>query len=346
MLPANSRLRFDVPLRPALGSTFQPTGFPDIGAGLFDVFNDDGTTTPGLLVESVQSMANRLEAAAWDPATQQPVDLIADLPYVRVHRAAAPEEFLTSSRLEAHRLTSAFVRTSTLDGTPMLDVITQRLGLENDKPLNFRAMADALTALDPFVLLHGVFFNQKEWVGQPRFTRAVSAVIEAHDVRRAVSGGRKSDHVRHSLGDQSEGAGGTSEGYGSIPFHRVEWTARDIRAMFSIDLALLRSYGLGPERTELLATLAMWEIRSFLDNGLRLRTACDLDLAGKPTSNTGYDLPETEELAARITELLPHATGPLEQTGPITVLWAGETPKSKAKKAKEKTEGDAAGGDQ
>lgn len=336
MLPTDSRLRFEVPLRPALGSTFQPTGFPDIGAATFDTFNDDGTTTPGLLVESAQSMANRLEAAAWNPAAQQPDDLIADLPYIRVHRATAPEEFLTSSRLEAHRLTSAFVRTSTLDGTEMIDVITQRLGLENDKPLNFPAMADALMTLDPFVLLHGVFFNHSSWWGQPRFTRAVSAVIEAHDVRRAVSGGRKSDHVRHNLGDQEGGSGGTSDGYGSVPFHRVEWTARDIRAMFSIDLALLRSYGLGPERTELLAALAMWEIRGFLQDGLRLRTACDLDLAGKPTSSTDYDLPTTEELTHRITELLPHALDALPRPGAITVLWGGEKPK--AKKGKNKTE--------
>ncbi|WP_164990903.1 type I-U CRISPR-associated RAMP protein Csb1/Cas7u [Streptomyces sp. GZWMJZ-114] len=265
------RIRFEVPLRPAFGSTFQPTGFPDIGAGTFDTFTDDGSTTPSLLVDSVQSMANRLEATAWDHSAQQPVDLVADLPYIRVHRASAPEEFLTSSRLEAHRIASAFVREATLDGTKMLDLMTSRLGLENDKPLNFPAMADALMGLDPFVLLHGTFFNNKAWWGQPRFTRAVSAVIEAHDVRRAVSGGRKSDSVRHALGDQSEGAGGTSEGYGSVPFHRVEWTAREIRAMFAIDTALLRSYGLGEPRTALLTTLALWEIRSFLDGGLWLR---------------------------------------------------------------------------
>ncbi|MBQ0971842.1 type I-G CRISPR-associated RAMP protein Csb1/Cas7g [Streptomyces griseoincarnatus] len=322
------RIRFEVPLRPAFGSTFQPTGFPDIGAGTFDTFTDDGSTTPSLLVESVQSMANRLEATAWDHGAQQPVDLIADLPYIRVHRASAPEEFLTSSRLEAHRIASAFVREATLDGTKMLDLITSRLGLENDKPLNFPAMADALMGLDPFVLLHGTFFNNKAWWGQPRFTRAVSAVIEAHDVRRAVSGGRKSDSVRHALGDQSEGAGGTSEGYGSVPFHRVEWTAREIRAMFAIDTALLRSYGLGEPRTALLTTLALWEIRSFLDGGLRLRTACDLEPVAKPTGNAG-DLPERDELTARIAELLPKVTADLPTHGALTVLWNGAKPKKK-----------------
>jgi CRISPR-associated protein Csb1 len=321
------RIRFEVPLRPALGSTFQPTGFPDIGAGTFDTLSDDGSTTPCLLVESVQSMANRLEATAWDAGARRPVALVADLPYVRVHRASAPEEFLTSSRLEAHRLASAFVREAALDGTKMLDVITERLGLANDKPLNFPAMADALMGLDPFVLLHGTFFNHKAWFGQPRFTRAVSAVIEAYDVRRAVSGGRKSDSVRHALGDQADG-GGTSEGYGSVPFHRVEWTAREIRAMFAVDTSLLRSYGLGETRTELLTTLALWEIRTFLDGGLRLRTACDLERTAEPTGNAG-PLPARAELADCIADLIPQVVGELPAKGALTVLWNGEKPSKK-----------------
>ena len=106
------RLRFETRLRPALGSVFQPTGFPDIGAAKFERFTEDGELQEALLVESVQSMANRLEATAWDSAANQPVELLAPLPYVRVHRKQAPEEFLTSSRLEAHRLASAFIRES------------------------------------------------------------------------------------------------------------------------------------------------------------------------------------------------------------------------------------------
>jgi CRISPR-associated protein Csb1 len=319
------RFRVTVPLRPALGSTFQPTGFPDIGAGTFDTFDEKGETVPSLLVESVQSMANRLEATAWDPAALEPVGLLRDLPYVRVERASAPGEFLTASRLEAHRLASAFVREATLDGVPMLGVIAERLGLAPDTPLNYPAMARAIAHLDPFVLLHGTFFNHKAWTGQPRFMRAVSAVVEAHDVRRAVSGGRKSDLVRHSVNDR--GDGGTSEGYGSVPFHRVEWTARAIEAKFSVDLALLRSYGLGPTATELLATIALWEIRGFLDTGLRLRTACDLE---EDDNHGGIPetLPGRDALARRIGDLLPDAFGTEAPTGALTVLWPAGKPKA------------------
>ena len=315
VIPAH-RLRYAAELRPALGSAFQPTGFPDIGAAKFERFTPDGSAQDMLLVESVQSMANRLEATAWDRATHQPTELFADLAYVRVHRTASPSEYLTSSREEAHRLASAFVRDSELDDTPMLHVTAARLGLAKDTPLDYPRMAAELLRLDPFCLIHGVFFNQKAWFGQPRFPRAVSAVIEAYDVRQAVSGGRKSDHVRHQL-DKDGNGGGTSEGYGSVPFHRIEWTAREIRAMFSVDVELLRSYGLSDQITELLTLIALWEIRSLLSRGLRLRTACDLEVAEGPEG-----LPELDDLTGRIQALIAGNRDTLGD-GALTVLWKG-----------------------
>ncbi|OPG09290.1 type I-U CRISPR-associated RAMP protein Csb1/Cas7u [Microbispora sp. GKU 823] len=308
MIPLDRpRLRFTADLQPLLGSTFQATNFPDIGSAKFQRAQGGDS----LLVESVQSMANRLEGMAWDRASHRPVPLIEALPYVRVHRRDDPEVYLTSSREEAHRLASAFVREATLDGTPMMDVIRDRLGLVKDTPLDYPLMARAVLGLDPFCLLHGVFFSRKEWLGQPRFTRAVSAVIEAYDVREVVSGGRKADHVRHQLGE----GGGTSEGYGSVPFHRVEWNAGEIKAMFVVDVDLLASYGLGPEITELLVLTALWEIRTLLSRGLRLRTACDLEVVEEPK-----DLPQQAELETRISELIA-ATG--VSADPITVLWKG-----------------------
>lgn len=322
------RLRFTARLEPALGSAFQPTGFPDIGAAKFETQDDQGVRHDNLLVESAQSMANRLEAVAWDAGAQEPAELIAALAYVRVVRAGSPEEFLTSSRLEAHRLASAFVRDSTLDGKLMLGVIGERLGLAKDTPLNYPHMARAVLQLDPFALIHGVFFSHKEWLGQPKFPRAVSSVIEAYDVKPLMSGGRKADVVRHQL-DKDEEGGGTSEGYGSIPFHRIEWTAREISAKFSVDVELLRSYGLGDEMTELLTALALWEIRGFLTSGLRLRTACDLEVIETPK-----ELPEQDELTSRIAELIHSQSDLLGPAGPLNVQW--QSGKTKPKKTQEK----------
>jgi CRISPR-associated protein Csb1 len=316
-----SRLIYDAELTPVLGSAFQPTGFPDIGTATFTRYEQD-EEIPALLVESVQSMANRLEATPWDDASNEPTAEVAGLPWVRVERDG---RFLTSSRLEAHRLASPFIRLATLNGEPMVEVIAKRLGLSADTPHDRHAMAAAVAALDPFCLLHGVFFADKKWLGQPRFTRAVSAVIEAHDVQRLDSGGRKSDRVRHQIEDKT--SGGSSEGYGSVPFHRAEWTAKKIVASFAIDVELLRSYGLPDPVTQALETLAQWEIRHLLSGGLRLRTACDLDLVHDVTARRGDALPEQDVLTQRLRELIPAGSAVFGDGKPVTVKW---TPKAKA----------------
>lgn len=69
----SSRELFDVELMPAAGSRFQPTGFPDIGAAVFQRPSGESGWVDCLLVESAQSMANRLEAVAWDETTCQAV---------------------------------------------------------------------------------------------------------------------------------------------------------------------------------------------------------------------------------------------------------------------------------
>ena len=92
-----------VPMRPISGSRFQPTGFPDLGPATFQRPMADGSTQQCVLVESNQSMANRLEGTLWSEGDQAPVDLISDLPWVRV-TAADDGRYVTSSRTEAHRL--------------------------------------------------------------------------------------------------------------------------------------------------------------------------------------------------------------------------------------------------
>ncbi len=65
------RLSFDVELAPLLGSTFQPTGFPDVGPATFIRF--EVARRCNACLESLQSMANRLEATAWDAGRDLPV---------------------------------------------------------------------------------------------------------------------------------------------------------------------------------------------------------------------------------------------------------------------------------
>lgn len=319
------RQLFDIELQPVAGTRFQPTGFPDLGPALFERPVRNGATVEwvtSLIVESAQSMANRLEAVGWDEGAQAPVRTLADLPYVRV---VAPDDhrYLTSSRTEAHRLASAFIKDSFLAGTSMRDVIRERLDLRDDTPLAPRDIARAVFALDPMCLLHGVFFAEsaKVWPGQPRIARAITGFIEAIDVRAANSGGVKRDKVRHQIGEESSGA---AEGYGSIPYHRTEYTAGRITASFCIDRAQISSYGLGETATALLEAIARWEIRGLLDGGLRLRTACDLEATEDDVRDRGgTPLPPIADLEADIRRLVPDCTDLLGDGAPIEVVWGG-----------------------
>lgn len=311
-----ARLLLDVALRPAIGARFQPTGFPDIGAAEFDRPVAGGGWEKALLVESAQSMANRLESTAWDDAAAEPAPLFAGLPYVRV--VSADGTYLTSSRTEAHRLAAAFVKDATVDGRSLKTIIAERLGLKDDTPIPPAQVARAVFALDPFCLLHGVFFADKDWPGQPKIARAVTGFVEALDVRRADSGGVKKDHVRHSLGDA---VGGTAEGYGNVPFHRTEWTARAIVASFSLDLRQLQAYGLGDAATELLRSIALWEVRTLVEDGLRLRTACDLVPADDLTE---LGLPELPALEKAITATKADCADLLGTGAPLVATWASQ----------------------
>lgn len=286
------RLVVEADLTPLVGSTFQPTGFPDLGAARFRL--PDGRDA--LIVESVQSLTNHFEALGWDAAQQEPIPLLASLPYVRVvHTDDA--RFLTSSRLEPHRLASAYVRDATIDREEGTAWIAARLGLEPGRPLGWPEIYSAIFQLDPLCLIHGVFFSDVKWHGNPKVRRALSAVIEARGAAPVISGGLKRDDVQIK---SAEGRG-AEEGYGFVPFGREEFVADEIKLIASVDLEQIRGYGLGEAETRLLSNLAMWELSSLLSRPLRLRTACDLEVTAVTARRPeGADLPDPHALAQEI----------------------------------------------
>lgn len=267
------RTTMTIDLTPVAGSRFQPTGFPNLGAARFDRPAGDGKWVAGLHVESPQSMANRFELTTWDVAAKEQRDALGEIPYVEV--VTADGEFLTSSRLEAHRLACAYIMdATTADGTAGSAWLETRLGLTKGAAIDHQRLAGALFDLDPLSLIHGVFFARKGWPWQPKVARAITCFIDADDVRVAASGGVKTDSVN------TEG-GATDAGYGMVPHQRTEFTAQSITAFVTIDHEQLASYGLGAQRTALLEALINFELaNTFHPDGLRLRTACDLKLVG------------------------------------------------------------------
>lgn len=288
--PHIPKLLIEARLEPLQGSRFQPTGFPDLGAAVFETRN--GTC---LLVESAQSMANRLEGVCWDLASNDLVPSLRGLPYIRIERDG---KYLTSSVTESHRINSPYI----LEGKDkrVLDMLKSEFAEMNDGPIDRQKLARVLFRLDPFTLIHGVFLAKKELAGgRLRLERALSSFIEAEGVRPAASGGVKNDHVNPS--------GDTAKGFGNVPFHREEFTAERITAYFNLDLAQIRGYGLGEKAEALLYGMALFKIRSFLDGSMRLRTACDLalDPSEKPSTHPdGLELPELSDLEAALPALI------------------------------------------
>jgi CRISPR-associated protein Csb1 len=303
-----SRTVLEFELKPIAGTLFQPTGFPDMGAAEFG--------DSSLLVESAQSMANWLESTTWDAATNDQVPELAGVPHVRV--TGSDGVFLSSSRLEAHRLASAYIMQGKVGDETGEEWLGKQFGLVKGRPLDYRAVARACFRIDPLSLVHGAFFARPKWAWQPRISRAVTSFIEAEGVKPAASGGVKRDGVINEAKD-----GVTKEGYGTVPHHRVEYTAGKITAYFTIDHAQFRSYGLSDPATSLLEALADFEIATLLDNGLRLRTRCDLVVK----SVTRGDRPDAAEAAARIKQFAAECG---DELGPVTeVIWSESARRAK-----------------
>jgi CRISPR-associated protein Csb1 len=284
------RLLLEATLKPLQGERFQSTGFADLGPARYSLPNG----TEKLLVESAQSVANRLEMAIWDEANDDLIAELKGLPYILVKRDG---KNFTNSILEAHRINSPYILKGK-DKTVFDRLKKDAAGLQSG-PVKLRDLAAVVFKYDANAILHGVFLAEKELAGgRLRLARALSGFIEATDVLVAESGGVKNDRVDPS--------GDTKQGFGNVPFHRTEFVANEVKAFFNLDLALLRGYGLGADATQLLIALSLLKIRRFLHAGLRLRSACDLEVAGELTVKRPADfiVPSEAELLMECTRLI------------------------------------------
>lgn len=315
-----NRLLLTVPLKPVQGNRFQPTGFPSLGAATYQT--KDG---PKLLVESAQSMANRLETTCWDVVTHSPVSPLAGISHVTVNRKG---KFLTDSMLESHRINSPYL----LEGKDrtFFNQIKSDLGGLEEGPIDRKKFAEVLLRYDVGSLIHGCFLAKKELAGgRLRVARALSAFIEATNANVAASGGVKNDHVNPS--------GDTKSGFGNVPFARDEYVADQIDCHINLDLAQIRGYGFDTNVQNLLILLALYRVRKLLDGDLRLRTACDLEpmdrdniIAVRPA---GFNLPSLANIESAVTLAISQCQGKMVNT---MVTFEDELKKAKDdKKAKD-----------
>jgi CRISPR-associated protein Csb1 len=319
------RLLLEAKLKPLQGHRFQPTGFADLGPARYTL--PDGTEM--LLVESAQSVANRMELACWSDAADDLISELKGLPYILVKNPGG-NGTPTNSILEAHRINSEYMR-------GFHETFKQEIGYEANRRVDWKKFHAGLFKYDPNSLIHGCFLE--EIGGRLRVTRTLSGFIEAFGVAPAESGGVKNNIVQPEL----------KGGEGNVPFHRTEFVSEKITAYFNLDLALLRGYGLGDEATKLLIALSLFKIRRFLSTGLRLRTACDLGLDGDLTVTRpdGFTLPAEDALLTECTALIAACREKTLFADPAITEIAWKPTKKKGKKGadEETSEGEDASGE-
>ena len=295
----SDRVLLECQLEPVQGSRFQPTGFPSLGPAEFSSVSSDGKNIKSLLVESAQSMANRLEEVCVNSEKTGLVETLDGIPVITVNDEKG--EFLTNSVLEAHRMNSSYM----LEGkdTTLVDMLKKEMDMDGkESAVNIPKFAKFVFEHDTNSVLHGLFLAKSNLSGgRYKIARSLSSFIEATDIQPIVSGGVKLDHL-----DASGGDGGAEKGYGHIPYSKTEYSAGSIKVYFNIDLSLIRSYHLDELANELLFTLALWKIRSFLKTGLRLRTACDLKMKDElvATYPKDFTVPDLSDLDSDLKEII------------------------------------------
>lgn len=286
-LDSASRLLVEAELKVATGGggRFQPTGFPDLGPALYR--GADGANW--LLVESPQSMANRLERVCWvdgDGDTDRVGcynDACKGIPYVQATDSG--DRPLTASTLEAHRLSSPYIWDTQPFTDPddenkqigLSDYLKRLFSLADNRLVPWKKVAEGLLKVDPGCLLHGVWFNEASFAGgKVRITRSLSGYIEARDPATANFGFQKRDPVSDRT--DKEAGQSAAEGYGSVIGPKQHFTSPEVKAYFQIDLERLRSYGLSSQQVRALGAWAIYKIRRVLlasrDGVADLRTEC------------------------------------------------------------------------
>lgn len=300
---------------------FQPAGFPEVGHVIYKAPRKCGDVENVCIVDSAASMANHLEALCMRGAHDY--ELVEDLqgmPYLRCvtgdpEDGKLPDEkreVVVTSLTEGHRIASTYFlagRTLDGDGSPagavgsgkakkgkansnasrkFEDKLVEEFGIVLPGSPKAHPPADkwwnvfkTIFRYDPNALVHGVLFPQ--W--QIKIPRVLTAHLEAFGASRVDRSGVKFDRL-----------GKTTSGQ---PIFAVDdATAREIRATFILDTALVRSFGrtngegtlgLTQQQKEFLVALALWKIQRLHEMPFRFRSGCHLKCA-RLTDENGQEV--------------------------------------------------------
>lgn len=249
--------------------TIQPTLFPQTG---YATYKDPKSGRDCLIVESPQSMSNRLEELVLKPNSPnlELLPLFNGLSYVVLFDKTL-NKIVASTVTLPHRIGTGYIAKHK----------ESELGKQLVSEINRNGLYLTLFKYDPFSLIHGVFLSHLA-SGKNKVTRALTGRIEASNVVVVPVGGASKDPISASsnkwqLKGYFEGAEaqtkGSSFGMGNLPYYQEEYACETITATFTIDRYLLETYGLPEPAKNLLVAIAQWKVLKFLDSPIRLRTS-------------------------------------------------------------------------
>ena len=318
-LAITPRLLLEAQLQPLQGATFQPTGFPNLGAATYDSPQGKGRM---LLVESAQSVTNWLERALFKTFTRDSIsdDLIDEVKGISFVEIDCGEFGRTSTLLESHRLNtpylweSADATATTLQKNILSDIgVTRRKkkgeasdsGDDNQDSagrVDMHRFYKALLKYDLNSLIHGIFLEKV--AGRLRVPRALSGFVEASNVKPADSGGTKFDHIFPAT-DEKYGIT-SKDGFVNVPYPVTRFSAESITAYFNVDLNQIRGYGLGVDAEQLLTHLSLYKLARLLESDWDLRSNCKFAVKsfGLTRPVDGFEFPSAKEIAAALPNLI------------------------------------------
>jgi CRISPR-associated protein Csb1 len=261
--------------------TFVPTGFPDLGPSTVRDARDGKTL---LIVDSVQSIANHLEATIVAKPGQV-IDGLETMPYGRLRITDSHGRTQSSSSLELpHRLASGwFCRSGELKS--FQEELTQRILKDG--------IAAATFYYCPNSLLHGVFYSQLSsldaTVHITKSPRLLTAEIVARGAHPIKDGGMARDPLtingkefdletafpkRDKESESAKENPASRVGLGFILFPHYAYVAEEIELAVYLAQGRIDRLPLPEPARQVLALLARLKLARLLAEPLDLRAHC------------------------------------------------------------------------
>jgi len=260
-------------LKPLL-PTFVPAGFVDVGTS---VVRDASTGENLVIVDSVQSVANHLEATLVAEPGKAITGLDA-MPYVRLTITDATGRTRSTSSLELpHRLASGWL-CKAKDLKPFQEDLARDILDHGIAAATFRRC--------PNSLLHGVFYSQLSGLDPnvAKTPRLLSAEVVAKGAQSITDGGVAKDplfpsgdgfDVEALVGAKAKAA---EVGAGYIPYRHQAFIAREIELSVYLAEGRINRMQLPEPGREVLRLLARTKLALLLAEPLDLRAHCIFDV--------------------------------------------------------------------